>query len=56
MEFNYIEVCAGAGGMSMGLNLAGFKPLLLNDNNKDCCNTLKFNHKHYLYYIYFLIL
>jgi len=46
MEFNYIEVCAGAGGMSMGLNLAGFKPLLLNDNNKDCCNTLKFNHKH----------
>lgn len=41
----FIEVCAGCGGLSSGLINAGFTPLLLNDNNKDCCNTLKKNHE-----------
>jgi len=41
---NFIEVCSGGGGLSSGLIKAGFKPLLLNDNNKDCCKTLKHNH------------
>ena len=41
----FIEVCAGGGGLSSGLIKAGFTPLLLNDNNKDCCETLKLNHK-----------
>lgn len=40
----FIEVCAGAGGLSSGLIDAGFTPLLLNDNNKDCCATLSLNH------------
>lgn len=40
----FIEVCAGAGGLSSGLIKAGFIPLLLNDNNKDCCATLRKNH------------
>ena len=40
----FIEVCAGGGGLSCGLMQAGFVPLLLNDNNKDCCETLKKNH------------
>lgn len=40
----FIEVCAGCGGLSSGLIKAGFTPLLLNDNNKDCCETLKINH------------
>ena len=47
MEINkptFIEVCAGCGGLSSGLIKAGFTPLLLNDNNKDCCATLKQNH------------
>jgi DNA (cytosine-5)-methyltransferase 1 len=47
MEINkptFIEVCAGCGGLSSGLIKAGFTPLLLNDNNKDCCATLKRNH------------
>ncbi len=47
MEINrptFIEVCAGCGGLSSGLIKAGFIPLLLNDNNKDCCETLKKNH------------
>ncbi len=40
----FIEVCAGAGGLSTGLVQAGLVPLLLNDNNKDCCQTLRQNH------------
>lgn len=42
--YTFIEVCAGGGGLSSGLMHAGFVPLLLNDNNKDCCETLKKNH------------
>ena len=42
--YNFIEFCAGAGGLSCGLIKAGLIPLLLNDNNKDACNTLKLNH------------
>ena len=45
-EYTFIEVCAGCGGLSSGLMNAGMKPLLLNDNNKDCCETLKSNHKN----------
>jgi len=45
MNKTFIEVCAGGGGLSSGLIEAGFTPLLLNDNNKDCCETLKKNHK-----------
>lgn len=41
---NFIEVCAGAGGLSTGLMKAGFIPVLLNDNNVDCCDTLRTNH------------
>jgi DNA (cytosine-5)-methyltransferase 1 len=44
MEFTFIEVCAGCGGLSSGLIKSGFKPILLNDNNKDCCKTLQINH------------
>jgi DNA (cytosine-5)-methyltransferase 1 len=40
----FIEVCAGGGGLSAGLIKAGFTPILLNDNNGDCCKTLKHNH------------
>jgi DNA (cytosine-5)-methyltransferase 1 len=42
--YNFIEVCSGGGGLSSGLMKAGFTPLLLNDNNSDCCKTLKKNH------------
>jgi len=41
---NFIEVCAGGGGLSNGLIQAGFHPVLLNDNNKDACDTLIHNH------------
>lgn len=46
MTINFIEVCAGAGGMSTGLMNAGLTPILLIDNDKDCINTLKENHKN----------
>ena len=42
--YTFIEVCAGGGGLSTGLIKAGFTPILLNDNNTDCCKTLKHNH------------
>lgn len=34
-KYNFIEVCAGAGGMSNGLMKAGFEPILLNDYDND---------------------
>ena len=43
-KYTFIELCAGGGGLSAGLIKAGFKALLLNDNSKDCCKTLKKNH------------
>lgn len=43
-KYTFIEVCAGGGGLSSGLIKAGFTPILLNDNNRDCCKTLKYNH------------
>lgn len=44
MTKTFIEVCAGAGGLSLGFIEQGFSPLLLNDNDKYCCQTLKKNH------------
>lgn len=44
VKYSFIEVCAGSGGLSSGLIKSGFIPILLNDNNKDCCKTLKQNH------------
>lgn len=40
----FIEVCAGAGGLSSGFIKAGWSPLILNDVDKDCCETLRKNH------------
>lgn len=39
-----IEVCAGCGGLSAGFIEAGFEPLLLNEIDQKCCETLKINH------------
>lgn len=43
-NYNFIELCAGCGGLSSGLIKAGFNPILLIDSDKDCFNTLKINH------------
>lgn len=44
MTHTFIEVCAGAGGLSKGFIDVGFKPLLLNDSDRCCVETLKLNH------------
>lgn len=44
---NFIEVFAGCGGLSSGLVRAGWNPLMLVDNDKNCVETLKENHKHH---------
>lgn len=40
----FIEVCSGCGGLSTGFINAGFTPILLNEIDKTCCETLKINH------------
>jgi DNA (cytosine-5)-methyltransferase 1 len=41
---NFIEVCAGCGGLSLGLIKSGFTPIFLNEIDETCCETLKKNH------------
>jgi DNA (cytosine-5)-methyltransferase 1 len=38
-----LEVCAGAGGLALGLEQAGFDPTFLFDNRDVACNTLHLN-------------
>lgn len=42
-EYTLVELFAGAGGLALGLEQAGFKSLLLNEINKHACNTLRKN-------------
>ena len=44
-HYTNIELFAGAGGLALGLEQAGFKTLMLNDFDKDACKTLKKNNK-----------
>lgn len=41
---SFIEVFSGCGGLSTGLIKAGWEPMLLVDNEKNCVETLKANH------------
>lgn len=42
-ELSLVELFAGAGGLALGLEKAGFKSVLLNEKDKFACQTLKFN-------------
>lgn len=44
----FIEVCSGCGGLSTGFMNGGFEPILLNEVDKTCCQTLRKNHKNVL--------
>ncbi|SCD69950.1 DNA (cytosine-5)-methyltransferase 1 [Streptomyces sp. BpilaLS-43] len=39
----FVDVCAGAGGLALGLEQAGFDPVLLLDNKTVACETLRLN-------------
>ncbi|MFJ9675028.1 DNA cytosine methyltransferase [Streptomyces sp. MPA0124] len=38
-----VDVCSGAGGLALGLERAGFAPVLLLDSQKQACETLRHN-------------
>ena len=42
-----IELFAGAGGLALGLEQAGFEHLLVNELMKDCCDTLRKNRPNW---------
>lgn len=60
-QLNYIDLFAGAGGLSEGFIRAGFNPIAHVEMNKDACDTLKTraayhwlkeNKKENIYYDY----
>ena len=42
-RYNVMELFAGAGGLALGLEKAGLRCTVLNEFNKDACNTLRLN-------------
>lgn len=47
MTYTSIEICAGAGGQALGLEMAGFNHLALVELEKDYCNCLKKNRPNW---------
>ena len=43
-DFTSVELFAGAGGLALGMHLAGFRHVLLNEMDAMACQTLKRNH------------
>ena len=46
-DFYLVELFAGAGGLALGLDQAGFKSVLLNEKDKYACQTLRANRPHW---------
>ncbi|MEU4996652.1 DNA cytosine methyltransferase [Streptomyces sp. NPDC021622] len=42
-KLRFVDVCAGAGGLALGLEHAGFEPVLLLDKKSVACETLRMN-------------
>ena len=47
MRHRVVEICAGAGGQSLGLELAGFEHELCVELDPDACGTLRYNRPHW---------
>ena len=46
-QLTSLEVCAGAGGQAIGLELAGFDHVALVEIEEQFCNTLRLNRPHW---------
>lgn len=44
MMYKFVDLFAGCGGLSLGLQQAGFTPWFVNEIVEQFCNTYKFNH------------
>ena len=42
--YKFVDLFAGCGGLSLGLQQAGFTPWFVNEIVEQFCNTYKFNH------------
>ncbi|KPL34743.1 5-methylcytosine methyltransferase [Streptomyces anulatus] len=42
-KLRFVDVCAGAGGLALGFEKAGFDPVLLLDKKRIACETLRMN-------------
>lgn len=47
MKYTSIEICAGAGGQALGLEMAGFEHHVLVEYEQDYCDCLRHNRPHW---------
>ena len=47
----FIDLFAGCGGLSLGLEQAGFQPIFVNEINKDALSTYQFNRREEFPYL-----